>query len=139
MKMLKRIAAIGAVIIIIFLLIDCSMQKVAERDEGYTQSNLWAYYLYTDRDIRRAPRASESYHFTFTAQDGSQPQESSIVYSTDAPLVEVKNYLASLGYRAVEHNGLSEKWEKEGNVAPYFYISHDSKSHSLTLSKVDFR
>lgn len=50
--MLKRIAAIGAVIIIIFLLIDCSMQKVAERDEGYTQSNLWAYYLYTDRDIR---------------------------------------------------------------------------------------
>lgn len=43
--MLKRIAAIGAVIIIIFLLIDCSMQKVAERDEGYTQSNLWAYYL----------------------------------------------------------------------------------------------
>ncbi len=136
---MKRIAAICVVVIIVFLLIDCSMQKVAERDEGYTQSNLWAYYLYTDSDIRGAPRAAESYHFTFTALDGSQPQESSIVYSSDAPLAEVKNYLTSLGYRAVEHDGLSEKWEKEGHVTPYFYVSHDSESHSLTLSKIDFR
>ena len=137
--MLKRIAATSFVIIIVFLMFDCSMQKVAERVEGYTQSNLWAYYLYTDSDIRKAPRISESFHFTFTALDGSQPQESSIVYSTDTSLAEVKNYLKSLGYRTVEQEGLSEKWEKEGNGTSYFSISNDRDSHSLTLSKVEFR
>jgi len=137
--MMKKIVATTFVIIIVFLLIDCSMQKVAEQDAGYTQSNLLAYYIYTDRDIRRAPRSSEKYHFKFTAQDGSQPQESCIVYSMDAPLVEIKNYLASLGYKVVEHDRLSEKWEKQGVITPYFYISYDSESHLLTLSKVDFR
>ena len=135
--MLKRIAATSFALIIVFLMIDCSMQKAVERDEGYTRSNLWAYYLYTDSEIRGAPRASEPCHFTFTALDGTQPQETSIVYSTDASLNEVKNYLTSLGYRMVEHDGMSERWEKEGYVTPYFYIYYDNESSSLTLSKVD--
>lgn len=54
MKILKRLIFICLVIIIIFFLIDCSMQKVAEGRDGYTRSNIWAYYLYTDKDIRSA-------------------------------------------------------------------------------------
>lgn len=136
---LKKIVATSFVMIIVSLLIDFGMQKVAERDEGYTRSNLWAYYLYTDSEIRGAPRISEPYHFTFIAQDGSQPQESSIVYSTDAPLNEVRNYLMSLGYKAIKQDGLSERWEHKGYVTPYFSVSRDSESRALTLTKVDFR
>ena len=39
-------------VIIGFVLIDCSMPKVAERHEGYTEAKLWAYYLYTPSDYR---------------------------------------------------------------------------------------
>lgn len=38
MKILKRLIFICLVIIIIFFLIDCSMQKVAEGRDGYTRS-----------------------------------------------------------------------------------------------------
>ncbi len=139
MKILKRLIFICLVIIIIFFLIDCSLQKVAEGRDGYTRSNIWAYYLYTDKDIRSAPRAAESYYFIFTAQDGSQPRESSIVYRDDVCLSDVKNHLTTLGYRVSDHDGLSEKWIKKDEVIPYFYISIDKYTHTVTLSKVSLR
>ena len=112
MKILKRLIFICLVIIIIFFLIDCSMQKVAEGRDGYTRSNIWAYYLYT---------------------------ESSIVYRDDVCLSDVKNHLTTLGYRVSDHDGLSEKWIKKDEVIPYFYISIDKYTHTVTLSKVSLR
>ncbi|MCU5772176.1 hypothetical protein N5923_00780 [Erwiniaceae bacterium BAC15a-03b] len=139
MKKLKKFAAACLVIIIGFLLIDCSMQKVAERHEGYTQSNIWAYYFYTDSEIRNAPRVSESWHFAFTALDGSLPRESSIIYSSDARINDVKIYLTSLGFREVARDGQSARWERKGEVMPYFTISFDPVTHNLTLSRASFR
>lgn len=132
MKKLKRRAAIIMLVIIGFLLIDCSMQKIAERQEGYTRANLWAYFLYTDSDIRNAPRASEKYHFTFTAEDGSQPGDSSIVYGLDADITVIRNYLSSLGYVSVKREGLLERWQREGEITPYFLIIRDPDKHTLT-------
>ena len=40
MKKLKRAPMLILLVIIGFVLIDCSMQKVAERHEGYTEANL---------------------------------------------------------------------------------------------------
>ncbi|CAI1497631.1 Uncharacterised protein [Serratia quinivorans] len=127
------------VIVIIFFLFDFSMQKVAEEKDGYTKSNVWAYYLYTEKDIRSAPKGDVYYYFTFIAQDGGQSRESSIVYSDDAVLPEVKKYLITLGYKVSAHDGLSEKWTKKDEVLPYFYISIDKDNHTLILSKVSFR
>lgn len=136
--MIKKIFLACSVTVIVFLLIDCGMQKVAEQNEGFTQANFWAYYFFTDREIRHAPYATESCHFTFTALEGSQPQESSIVCQSDVSLLNIKNYLTSLGYSEVEHDAWSERWEKKGDDLSYFSVWHDKASHTLTLTKVSF-
>lgn len=138
MNLLKRPVLLFLVIVAIFILIDCSMQKVAESREGYTQSNLWAYYLHTDKDIRSAPRDSESCYFIFTAQDGSQSDESSMVCRDDTHLTEIKKYLTSLGYSLSSYDGAAERWTKNDDVLPYFSLSLDKKTQKLTLSKVSF-
>lgn len=136
---MKKILFSFLVIFIIFFLFDFSMQKVAEGKDGYTKSNVWAYYLYTDKDIKSAPKGDVSYYFTFIAQDGGQSRESSIIYSDNAILSDVKKYLITLGYKVSSHDGVSEKWTKKDEVLPYFYISIDKDNHTLTLSKVSFR
>lgn len=80
MEKSRRVVAVILFAITGFALVDCSMQKVAGRREGYTRANLWAYYFYTDSEIRNAPKVTKAYHFTFTAQDGSQPQDSGTVF-----------------------------------------------------------
>lgn len=138
MNLLKRPVLLFLVIVAVFILIDCSMQKIAENREGYTQSNLWAYYLHTDKDIRSAPRDSESCYFIFTAQDGSQPDESSMVCRDDTHLTEIKKYLTSLGYSLSSYDGAVERWTKNDEVLPYFSLSLDKQTQTLTLSKVSF-
>ncbi|MEE4446475.1 hypothetical protein [Serratia sp. C2(1)] len=136
---MKKILFSFLVIFIIFFLFDFSMQKVAEGKDGYTKSNVWTYYLYTDKDIRSAPKGDVSYYFTFIAQDGGQSRESSIIYSDNAILSDVKKHLITLGYKVSSHDGASEKWTRKDEVLPYFYISIDKDNHTLTLSKVSFR
>ncbi|MEE3662114.1 hypothetical protein V2I52_09230 [Brenneria sp. g21c3] len=138
MKKLKKIAVVIPIAIIGFMLIDCSMQKVAERHEGYIHSNLWAYYLYTDREIRNAPKLSENYHFTFTAQDGSQPQDSSIVYGSGANITALRDYLSSLEYVSVKREGLTERWQRAEKLTPYYLISRDPERGTLTLTRSSF-
>ena len=138
MNKLKRASILILLVIIGFVLIDCSMQKVAERHEGYTEANLWAYYLYTDSDIRHAPRASEKYHFTFTAEDGTQPRDSSIVYGPGADITVIRNYLTSLGYASVKREGLLESWQRKGENTPYFVITRDPQTRTLTLTRSSF-
>ncbi|WP_456310819.1 hypothetical protein [Serratia proteamaculans] len=138
MNLLKRPVLLFLVIVAIFILIDSSMQKVAKNREGYTQSNLWAYYLHTDKEIRSAPRDNESCYFIFTAQDGSQPDESSMFCRDDTHLTEIKKYLTSLGYSLSSYDGAAERWTKNDEVLPYFSLSLDKKTQTLTLSKVSF-
>lgn len=135
MKIMKRAAAVILVIITGFILIDCSMQKVAERHEGYTRSNLWAYYLYTDREIRNAPKLTKNYHFAFKAQEGTQPNDSSIIYEPNASIAALRDYLSSLGYIRVKQEGPTEQWEREGEPSPYFVIFRDPENHTLTLTR----
>ncbi|WP_342754428.1 hypothetical protein AAGQ96_20305 [Pantoea sp. MBD-2R] len=135
----KKIAATAVIVACAFLLIDYSMQKIAAQREGYSHKNIWAYYLYTDSDIRNAPRLSRQVHFTWVAQDGSQPQESSIVYHQKVDINQIRDYLRKLGYECVERSSHDERWERSNKTMPAFYISQDNESGTTTLSKSRYR
>lgn len=49
MNKLKRASMLILLVIIGFVLIDCSMQKVAERHEGYTQAPVGLLSLHRQR------------------------------------------------------------------------------------------
>ena len=138
MNITAKIIVTPLIFLITFIIIDCSMQKVAERKEGYTTSNRWAYYLYTDKEIRTAPESKRNTYFTFVAMDGSQPRESSIIYQDNDILPAIRNYLVALGYTLSEHDGHAEKWFKEGQTMPYFYLRVDKVAQTTTLTRVSY-
>ena len=139
--MSKKIKVAGFCIIVAsaFLLIDCSMQRIADQREGYSQKNIWAYYLYTDSDIRNAPRLSRNVRFTWVAQNGSQPQESRIVYDQKVDVNQIRHYLKMLSYEPVERSNHYERWERRHKTMPAFYISQDNESGTTTLSRSSYR
>ncbi|WP_354292704.1 hypothetical protein [Paramixta manurensis] len=115
------------------------MQRVAEKRSGFQKSNLWAYYFYTDADIRNAPRVTDDVYFLFQAQDGGKPQISSIVYSGHPDPALLRKYLQTLGYRPVSIVDGEERWEKPGVVTPAFYLGRDETNNHLVLSKTGYR
>ncbi|SCC12984.1 hypothetical protein [Kosakonia oryziphila] len=138
MKYIKRLIAVIIVVFIAFLLFDCSMQKKAENHSGFTKNNLWAYYFYTDADIRNAPKITNSYHFLFRAQDGGKPEISAVVFSDATDISVLRQYLQQLGYQQVSSEGSEERWEQPGKVTPAFFITNDKTQSEITLSKEGF-
>lgn len=139
MNKINKVAIFGLVFLISIILADCSMQKRAEQPGGYSQANLWLYYFYTDKEIRDAPRVAHQYHFTFTAQDGAKPQDSSIVYSADANTADLADYLQSLGYIRLESEGAIGKWGREGELTPYFTLTREPVQRNVILTRTEFK
>ncbi|WP_017346571.1 hypothetical protein [Pantoea sp. A4] len=139
MNQWKKFIVAGFIVIVSIILADFSMQKRAEQPRGYSQANLWLYYFYTDKEIRDAPRVAHQYHFTFSAQDGAKPQDSSIVYSADANTADLADYLQSLGYIRLESEGAIDKWGREGELTPYFTLTREPVQRNVILTRTEFK
>lgn len=139
MKILKRLILFVWSLLLFFFL-SIAVCKRWQRGETGIQGQISGHIICIQTKILGLPQGQLNLIiFIFTAQDGSQPRESSIVYRDDVCLSDVKNHLTTLGYRVSDHDGLSEKWIKKDEVIPYFYISIDKYTHTVTLSKVSLR
>ncbi|WNN49172.1 hypothetical protein RIN58_03360 [Siccibacter colletis] len=123
--------------LLIFLFIDCWQQSVAEKKDGFTETNLWAYYLYTAPEIRHAPELSKDIRFLFQSQDGSRPEISSIVYQGKTEVAPLRAYLSNLGYQRTTDKD-EERWQKNNVPVPAFLIIVDKSNNRITLSKIAF-
>lgn len=139
MKYLKKLIAAAIILVIAFLLFDCSMQKKAETHEGFTEDSFWSYHFYTDQEVKDAPRISKNYHFLFRAQDGGKPGISAIVFAGAADTHALEQYLTQLGYHRVSVEGAEQRWEQPQKVTPAFYITVDEAQSEITLSKEGFK
>jgi len=123
--------------LLIFLFIDCWQQSVAERQDGFTEKNPWAYYLYTDPEIRHAPELSKDIKFLFQSQDGSRPEISSIVFQGKTEAAPLRAYLSNLGYQRTTDKD-EERWQKNNDPVPAFVIVVDKSNSRMILSKIAF-
>ena len=123
--------------LLILLFIDCWQQSVAEKQDGFTETNPWAYYLYTDPEVRNAPELSKDIKFLFQSQDGSRPEMSSIVYQGKAEAAPLRAYLSNLGYQRTTDKD-EERWQKNNVPLPAFLIVVDKSNNRITLSKITF-
>jgi len=139
LKYLKRLIAAAVILVIAFLLFDCSMQKKAESQEGFTEDSFWLYHFYTDQEVKDAPGISKDYHFLFRAQDGGKPGISAVVYAGVTDTRPLEQYLSQLGYHRVSVEGTEQRWEQPEKVTPAFYITVDKSLAEVTLSKEGFK
>jgi hypothetical protein len=108
--------------------------EAGERE--YKQSDLYSYYMFTDNEIKKAPRISNKYSFSYVAPDGGQREMSIITFIGGDPMI-LGQYLSSLGFSLyrVQDNGREEIWlnsEREGVV---FYLWHDNQPKKSSLTK----
>ncbi|MCR1568341.1 hypothetical protein [Mixta sp.] len=112
-KWITRTLALTTVMFIALVLADCKMMSVAEKSPGFKQSDWWLYYSYVDKEIKNAPRISDSYYFRFRMMDGPSPEMSAIVFSSATETAALENYLTALGYHYVSDNERGGHWERK--------------------------
>ncbi|MEG3130690.1 hypothetical protein SC171_07590 [Pantoea cypripedii] len=103
----------------------------------YKENDLYSYYFYTDKEIKNAPRISDSFTFIYASPDGSQGEMSAIVY-TGGGMMRLEEYLKSKGYSLFrkEDNGLTQVWMSDREQKVQFLLSQDKDKSVITLTKV---
>ncbi|MCS2169716.1 hypothetical protein MUU46_05195 [Scandinavium sp. TWS1a] len=106
----------------------------------YHENDTYSYYTYTDVSIKKAPRISSSYYFTYDAPQDGLMERSSIVY-LDGDVEIIKVYLEKLGYYlselgSVEDGEREEYWFRTDGGGDMFTISYGSENDTIILTKV---
>lgn len=103
----------------------------------YKENDLYSYYFYTDKEIKNAPRVSDSFSFIYASPDGSQGEMSTIVY-TGGGIIRLEEYLKSKGYSLFrrEDNGFTQVWMSDRERKVVFLLSQDRDKNVITLTKV---
>lgn len=138
MKALKKIIASIIILIIGLFLYDCSQAGKVASNRPYKETDTWVYYIYTDKDIKNAPRISDEYHFTWVEEDGSRPQTSTIIFSQAEDASPLKSYLTNMGFQKEEGNSLDEVWSKKGDFQTIFHLYIDAENKRVVFSKSHF-
>jgi len=105
----------------------------------YHESDRCNYYFYTDKNIKNAPRISDSYYFSYDApKDGLKERSSIIFLGGDIKLIKI--YLEKLGYYVsdlgvVENNEREEYWFRTGG-GDMFTLWYSSDDSTVILTKV---
>ncbi|WP_151995770.1 hypothetical protein [Buttiauxella massiliensis] len=108
--------------------------EAGERE--YKQSDLYSYYMFTDNEIKKAPRISSKYSFSYVAPDGGQ-REMSIITFIGGDSMILGQYLSSLGFSLyrVQDNGREEIWLNSERDGVVFYLRHDNQLKKISLTK----
>ena len=112
------------------------MMTVAEESSGFTKNQWWAYYFYTDDEIKHAPRLSDDHYYLFRARNGASADMSTVIYRNVTDAQPLRNYLSSLGYHSVNNNPNNERWEKENSPVPCFYIQTNRDRRTVEMTKL---
>lgn len=103
----------------------------------YTESDYFAYYAFTDEDIRNAPRISSNYAFEYVPGDGYSPSNA-IIFNDTSDATPLKMYLMTLGYEQQKRKERGEDvWKKRTAIEEAtFYIWVNTKAKQVYLTKV---
>lgn len=103
----------------------------------YNEKNWFSYFVYTDKEIRGAPKISDSFIYHYDAPDGGSREMSSVLFYgvSDASLLEP--YLKSLGFSLEKRteNGTEETWQSQKNRNAVFTINLDTEKNRVRLTK----
>lgn len=102
----------------------------------YKETDVFSYYSYTDSDIKKAPRISGDYYFSYNPPDGGQREMSTITFTGGSPAL-LKNHLLKLGFKLyqVESNGQMEIWLSSDKQNAIFTLWCDAKLNVISLTK----
>jgi hypothetical protein len=103
----------------------------------YEETSWLSYYLYTDKDIRQAPKISQHYIYLYDAPDGGTREMSSIMFYDASDTGPLRLYLKTIGFslESVTKDGTEETWlsHKKRNIV--FSISMDRQKSIIRLTK----
>ncbi|WP_113632324.1 hypothetical protein DUT67_15430 [Pectobacterium peruviense] len=103
----------------------------------YTESDYFAYYAFTDEDIRNAPRISRNYAFEYVPGDGYAPSNA-IIFSDTSDATPLKMYLITLGYEQQKRKeGGQDVWNKQTEIEEAtFYVWVNKEAKQVHLTKI---
>ena len=102
----------------------------------YKESDRYPYSVYTDPDIKKAPRISTHYSFTYIPPEGGRREMSIITFTGGDPAM-LREYLTKTGYTLyrVQDNGREELWLAPGKQKAVFSLWHNNNTHIISLTK----
>ncbi|HHG9066895.1 TPA: hypothetical protein ACPYW1_004565 [Citrobacter freundii] len=103
----------------------------------YRENDFFNYYLYTDVDIKQAPRISRNYRFEYISPDGSTREINLIVFH-GGDVGVIRDYLTGLGFHLYDYsdNGNEELWISNDNRRFTFSIVTNKKKDLVSLIKI---
>lgn len=103
----------------------------------YKETDRFSYYVFTDKEIRNAPRISKKYSFASHPGDGYRPSTDIIFRDVTHP-EPLRTYLASIGYIRQKRRSVNQDvWCRPDKVCKdRYYLSVDKGASTVTLTKM---